>query len=391
MNSLISFILVVGVLTFVHELGHFLLAKLFGVRVLKFSLGFGKKLISKKWGETEYMISALPLGGYVMMFDEQPDEKISEEEQAVSFSHKTVWQRFGIVLAGPLFNLLFAVFLFWLMFMFIETPKTVPFAPVIDQVSVGSAAQKAGLKEGDTIMKINGLKIESWWQILSFVSRSEGREMTLAIERNKELLTVKVTPILIQMDTSREEKRYTLGIHHNSFAKKNPFDALVAACVETWDIIITILNALIAACVETWDTTVQISRDIIMIFKKMIPASQIDGPIRIAPTTEQELESSQIIGPIRIAEIAGQQLETGWWSLIKFIAIMSVNIGMFNLLPIPVLDGGHLVFLSIEAVRRKPLAKNTIIWAHLSGMFLLIALTFFVFYNDIAYLIRHGW
>ncbi|MCI5127876.1 MAG: RIP metalloprotease, partial [Candidatus Electrothrix sp. AUS3] len=112
MNSLLSFILVLGVLIFVHELGHFLLAKLFGVRVLKFSLGFGNKLISKKWGETEYLISAFPLGGYVKMFGEQPDEEIAKEEQAVSFTHKTVWQRFGIVLAGPLFNLIFAVFLF---------------------------------------------------------------------------------------------------------------------------------------------------------------------------------------------------------------------------------------------------------------------------------------
>ncbi|MCI5207911.1 MAG: RIP metalloprotease RseP [Candidatus Electrothrix sp. ATG2] len=355
MNSLFSFILVLGVLIFVHELGHFLFAKLFGVRVLTFSLGFGNKLISKKWGDTEYCLSAFPLGGYVKMFGEQPDEEIAEEEQAVSFTHKTVWQRFGIVLAGPLFNLIFAVFIFWLMFMFVEMPK--PLAPVIDQVSAGSAAEKAGLQDGDTILKINGLKIKSWLQVPALVNSSEGREMTLGIKRNNKLLTVKVTPVLTQVDPSEEEKRYLLGIQNKGdlkFAKKNPFDALVAACV------------------ETWDTTVLTFNGIIMIFKKMIPASQIGGPTRIA-------------------EIAGQQLEAGWLSLISFTVLLSINLGILNLLPIPVLDGGHLVFLSIEAVRRKPLTEAALIRAQQVGISLLVALMFFAFYNDIARLIRHGW
>ena len=117
MNAIISFIVILGILIFVHELGHFLFAKLFGVRVLKFSLGFGRKLVGRKWGETEYLISAFPLGGYVKMYGEQPGEEIAEEDKAVSFSHKSVGQRFWIVFGGPLFNLLFALLVFWLMFL----------------------------------------------------------------------------------------------------------------------------------------------------------------------------------------------------------------------------------------------------------------------------------
>lgn len=141
--------MVLGVLIFVHELGHFLLAKLFGVRVLKFSLGFGNKLIGKKWGETEYLISAFPLGGYVKMFGEQPDEEVTTEERAVSFTHKTVWQRFGIVLAGPLFNLFFAVFLFWLMFTFAGLPG------FVESGLVGKVSQDQSLNRQDCKTEIS--------------------------------------------------------------------------------------------------------------------------------------------------------------------------------------------------------------------------------------------
>lgn len=200
MNSLFSFILVLGVLIFVHELGHFLLAKLFGVRVLKFSLGFGNKLISKKWGETEYLISAFPLGGYVKMFGEQPDEEIAKEEQAVSFTHKTVWQRFGIVLAGPLFNLLFAVFLFWLMFHFAGLPDYVE-SGLIGKVSPGSVAEKAGLQDGDLILSIDKQKISTWTQVSDAVKNSEGKELHIVIQRNQETLTIAATPAMDKDNT----------------------------------------------------------------------------------------------------------------------------------------------------------------------------------------------
>ncbi len=356
MYAVISFILVLGILIFVHELGHFLFAKLSGVRVLKFSLGFGNKLIGRKWGDTEYLISAFPLGGYVKMYGEVPGEEIAEEEKAVSFSHKTVMQRFGVIFGGPLFNLLFAVFIFWLMFMFVEMPKPLP--PVIEEVSAGSAAEEAGLKKGDIVLEINGVKVKSWLYISPLVNASKGEEILLSIERDSGAISVKATPVLTKMPAAdgKTVEQYLLGISNSNplrfEATKFPVDALGASFRETYDLI----------C--------QTFEGIIMMLKNIIPASELGGPIRIA-------------------EIAGQQMKAGWRNLLYFTALLSVNLGVLNLLPIPVLDGGHLVFLSIEAVRRGPLSETAMIRAQQGGMAVLITLMAFVFYNDIARLVRH--
>ncbi|CAK8712611.1 RIP metalloprotease RseP [Candidatus Electrothrix laxa] len=356
MNSLISFILVLGVLIFVHELGHFLLAKLFGVRVLKFSLGFGNKLIGKKWGETEYLISALPLGGYVKMFGEQPDEEISEEEQAVSFTHKTVWQRFGIVVAGPLFNLFFAVFLFWLMFTFAGLPDFVE-SGLIGKVSPGSVAEKAGLKDGDLILSIDSQEITTWTQVSESIKNSGGKEVQLAVQRGQETLTIAATPVMDKVKNLFGEEvgeRYLLGISRSEqleYKKTSLLEAIKYAFLQTWNLIVLTLMG------------------IVKIVQRVVPASELGGPIRIA-------------------ELAGQQWEAGWMQLLHFTGLLSINLGILNLLPIPVLDGGHLVFLSIEAVRGKPLGEQAVIRAQKVGITLLISLMIFVFYNDIARLFR---
>ncbi len=356
MNSLFSFILVLGVLIFVHELGHFLLAKLFGVRVLKFSLGFGNKLISKKWGETEYLISAFPLGGYVKMFGEQPDEEIAKEEQAVSFTHKTVWQRFGIVLAGPLFNLLFAVFLFWLMFHFAGLPDYVE-SGLIGKVSPGSVAEKAGLQNGDLILSIDEQKINTWTQVSDAVKNSEGKELHIVIQRNQETLTIAATPAMDKVKNIFGEEvgeRYLLGISRSEelvYKETSFVEAIKYAFLQTWNLIVLTLLG------------------IVKIIQQVVPASELGGPIRIA-------------------ELAGQQWEAGLMQLLHFTGLLSINLGILNLLPIPVLDGGHLVFLSIEAVRGKPLSDEAVIWAQKIGIALLGSLMIFVFYNDIARLVR---
>ncbi|MCI5195912.1 MAG: RIP metalloprotease RseP [Candidatus Electrothrix sp. AW5] len=356
MNSLFSFILVLGVLIFVHELGHFLLAKLFGVRVLKFSLGFGNKLISKKWGETEYLISAFPLGGYVKMFGEQPDEEIAKEEQAVSFTHKTVWQRFGIVLAGPLFNLLFAVFLFWLMFHFAGLPDYVE-SGLIGKVSPGSVAEKAGLQDGDLILSIDKQKISTWTQVSDAVKNSKGKELHIVIQRNQETLTIAATPAMDKVKNIFGEEvgeRYLLGISRSEelvYRKISFVEAIKYAFLQTWNLIVLTLLG------------------IVKIIQQVVPASELGGPIRIA-------------------ELAGQQWEAGLMQLLHFTGLLSINLGILNLLPIPVLDGGHLVFLSIEAVRGKPLSDEAVIWAQKIGIALLGSLMIFVFYNDIARLVR---
>lgn len=356
MNSLLSFILVLGVLIFVHEFGHFLFAKLFGVRVLKFSLGFGNKLIGTKWGDTEYLISAFPLGGYVKMYGEQPDEEVAEDEKAFSFSHKTVWQRFCIVFGGPLFNLIFAVFVFWIMFNFAGLPDFVD-SSLIGKVSPGSVAEKAGLKDGDVILSIDGEETATWTQVSDAVKNSGGRQVLLVIQRDQETLNIEATPT---MDTIKnlfgEEvgERYLLGISRSEevvFTKVSLMESVKYAFVQTWNLIVLTLLG------------------ILKIIQRVVPASELGGPIRIA-------------------EIAGQQLEAGWMNLLHFTGLLSINLGVLNLLPIPVLDGGHLVFLSIEAVRRKPLSEQFMIWAQKFGIALLGSLMIFVFYNDIARIVR---
>ncbi|MCI5160010.1 MAG: RIP metalloprotease RseP [Candidatus Electrothrix sp. AUS1_2] len=356
MNAILSFILVLGILIFVHELGHFLFAKLFGVRVLKFSLGFGNKLIGKKWGETEYLISAFPLGGYVKMFGEQPDEKVSKEEQAVSFTHKTVWQRFGIVLAGPLFNLFFAVFLFWLMFTFAGLPDYAE-SGLIGEVSPDSVAAKAGLKDGDLILSIDGQAISTWTQVSDAVKDSGGKELHIEVRRGEETLIIPATPAMDKVKNIFGEEvgeRYLLGI---SRSEKLEYKE------------ISLLEAIKYAFIQTWNLIVLTLLGIVKIIQRVVPASELGGPIRIA-------------------ELAGQQWEAGLMQLVHFTGLLSINLGVLNLLPIPVLDGGHLVFLSIEAVRKKPLSEQAILMAQKIGIALLGALMIFVFYNDIARLVR---
>ena len=180
MNTLVSFIVVLGVLIFVHELGHFLVAKLFRVKVLKFSLGFGPKLISKTVGETEYLISAFPLGGYVKMLGENPEEADQDEDLARSFAARPVWNRFFIVLAGPVFNLLFSVILFFLIFLVMGIPENRD-TTEIGEVSSQSPAEVAGIETGDIIINIDGRDISTWMEVLTTVSESEGRQLEFTV------------------------------------------------------------------------------------------------------------------------------------------------------------------------------------------------------------------
>ena len=195
MNSLLSFILVLGVLIFVHELGHFLFAKLFGVKVLKFSLGFGNRVYGRQWGETEYLISAFPLGGYVKMYGEQEGEEVQAADQHRSFSHKPVWQRFGIVFGGPLFNLVFAVLLFFTLFVFVGLPEPVD-STKIGEITPGSVAEQVGLKTGDEIRTINDRATTTWTEVSDAIKDSQGRPVTLAVERAGEQLTVTAQPTM---------------------------------------------------------------------------------------------------------------------------------------------------------------------------------------------------
>lgn len=353
MNTIFSFILVLGLLIFVHEFGHFLFAKLFGVRVLKFSLGFGPRVAGKVVGETEYVISAFPLGGFVKMFGENPDEQqVADADRKVSFAHKPVWQRFCIVLAGPVFNLLFAVVLFFFVFFIVGIPTPVD-TTRIGKVNENSPAAQAGLQKGDEILRINDKETVAWADVLTAVKDSVGRPLTIVVQRGGEQLTMTVKPSIDAVKNvfgEEVEQRYMIGIMKAddvTWEPSGPFEALENACLQTWMYI---------------DLTVT---GFVKIIQQVVPASEIGGPILIA-------------------QIAGEQMKAGWLNLIYFMSLLSVNLGILNLLPIPVLDGGHLVFLTLEGLRRKPLNERAQIIAQQVGIGLLGTLMIFVFYNDIV-------
>ncbi len=357
MNTLLSFIVVLGVLIFVHELGHFLLAKLFGVRVLKFSLGFGPRLFGKVIGETEYVVSAFPLGGYVKMFGENPDEQnVDAAEQQVSFAHKSVWKRFCIVLAGPLFNLLFAVALFFALFVLIGVPRAID-TTRIGKVSEGSPAFLAGIKPGDMVVRINEAEIKVWDDVLRGVKDSAGKPLAMVIRRGQQDITLQVVPKedgVKNVFGEEVERRFMIGIVKDdqvSYVRVGVLQAFKDACAQTWMYIsLTVLG-------------------FIKIIQRVIPASEMGGPILIA-------------------QIAGEQMKAGWINLCYFMGLLSVNLGILNLLPIPVLDGGHLVFLTLEGLRRKPIHERIQIIAQQVGIALLGALMLFVFYNDILRILK---
>ncbi|PHR23480.1 MAG: RIP metalloprotease RseP [Desulfotalea sp.] len=357
MTTTLSFILVLGLLIFVHELGHFLFAKLFGVRVLKFSLGFGPRLAGKTFGETEYVISAFPLGGFVKMYGENPDDKeMLIEDKSVSFAHKTVLQRFGIVVAGPVFNLLFSVFLFFMVFAFVGVPTSID-STTIGRVSVDSPAERSGLETGDKILQINERKTLGWIDVLESVKNSKGKPISVVVKRDSERLIFHVVPA---MDTVKNvfgeevEQRFMIGIMKNddiAYDNVGFIKAFENALLQTWMYIqITVMG-------------------FVKIVQRVVPASELGGPILIA-------------------QIAGEQMRAGWVNLIYFMGLLSVNLGILNLLPIPVLDGGHLVFLTLEGVRRKPIAERAQIVAQQIGMGLLGTLMIFVFYNDIVRMLK---
>lgn len=358
MNSVLSFIIVLGILIFVHEFGHFIFAKLFKVKVLKFSLGFGPKMAGKKYGETEYVISSFPLGGYVKMLGEQPTDEISLEDENRSFALKPVWQRFIIVAAGPLFNLAFSVLLFFLIFSINGLPQPVE-TTKIGVVASDSPAERGGLQVGDEILSINGTETHKWADVSELIKSSGANTITLKIRRGEDTLELKGKPEIREDKNLFGEKvgeRLMLGITRADelvYEKVSLFRSLTAGFTQTWTFIyLTILG-------------------IIKMIQSVIPASELGGPILIA-------------------QLAGQQMEAGWVNFLYFMALISVNLGILNLFPIPILDGGHLFFFSLEAIRRKPLSLKAQEICQQVGLVLLGSLMIFVFYNDLVRLFFKG-
>ena len=348
-TSIFAFIIVLGVLIFFHELGHFLVARLFGVGVQTFSLGFGPRVVGKKIGITDYRISAIPLGGFVKMVGEEPNADLSPEDIPLSFTHKHVLKKIFIVAAGPTFNLLLAVIIFYFIFqisgLYIRLPS-------VGSVEPDSPAHMAGLQSGDKITSINNLPVENWDQMATIISESQGNHLLFDIIRNGETIRIGITP------EPKEDKnlfgenitRYVIGITSSTdviFRKLNPVEAFSESLIQTY----------------------RITELTIVSIVKLIQGT---------------LSTKTLGGPIMIADLAGQQAKEGALNLVFFTALLSINLAILNFLPIPVLDGGHLVFFFIELVTGRPVNIKVREIAQQAGIFILILLMVFVFYNDIT-------
>ncbi|HUV49423.1 MAG TPA: RIP metalloprotease RseP [Anaerolineae bacterium] len=349
LTTIFSFVVVLGILIFFHELGHFLVARLFGVGVEKFSLGFGPKLFGKKIGRTEYIVSIMPLGGYVKMVGEEPNADISPADMPVSFTHKHVFKRILIVAAGPFFNFLLAAIIFFGIF---QSYGAIILKPVIGDVTEGSPAYQAGLQKDDEIIEIDGLAVKSWETMAEIITESKGKSLALTVRRVGSSLVLNVIPKQIPTKSifGDEINRYVIGITASgaTFARElNPFQAFSESIIQTW----------------------KISKLVVISIGKMIQGT---------------VSMKTMGGPIMIAEMAGQHAREGATSLVFFIALLSINLGVLNILPIPVLDGGHLIFFFIEAATGRPVSIRVREIAQQAGIFILILLTIFVFYNDIS-------
>jgi regulator of sigma E protease len=442
MVTIISTIVVLGVLIFVHELGHFLAAKSLGVKVERFSFGFPPKMIGKQVGETEYVLSWIPLGGYVKMFGENPDEEeeVPVELQHRSFSHKPAWARFLIVFAGPAFNFLFAFFVFWAVFAF----SGVEHLPAeIGRVDDGGPAAIAGVQPGDVVLAVDGKPVRYFDQIEDLVRESQGRDIELAVKRGNSSLTLKVKPASeTGANIFGEETTYfqigaspylssVIGEVQSDMpaqaAGLQPGDKITALDgkpVQDWYDVLTGIRASQGAPVQVQyerndrvlETTItpklvsgmEASGE--KTHTPMIGISRFDatviedvGPIdavyygslktwelcrltvlSVAKLIQRKISVKTLGGPIFIAEMAGKQAKAGLLSLVSLAALLSLNLGILNLLPIPVLDGGHLLFFGLEMIFRRPISINIREKAQQAGMVFLILFMAFVFYNDLA-------
>jgi len=349
--SILYAIIALGALIFIHELGHFLFAKGFGVGVEKFSLGFGPKIFGKKVGDTEYLLSALPLGGYVKMVGEGEDAEITEEQREHSFADKSPLKRIAIVAAGPVFNLIFAYLIFIVIFLMGVPSVTTK----VGEVMAGKPAARAGLLAGDTITAVNGKAVTRWEDFAKIIS--QGKLAPLEIEVRRAQSTLKFTMV--------PESRTSKNLLGDTVTQ--PVVGVVAA----GDSVIEHFpagEAIQRGSAQCWNVIKLTVLSLVRLVERAIPLDTIGGPIMIV-------------------KMAGQQAAAGGVNFLAFVALLSVNLGVLNLLPVPILDGGHLAFFLIELVIGRPVSKKAREIAQQVGLVLLISLMMLAFYNDIARMI----
>jgi len=362
---LLNFIIVLGILIFVHELGHFLVAKWMGVKVEKFSLGFGPKLFGRQIGETEYLISVFPLGGYVKMFGEgglnevemieqetgKEDSEssatpLTEDDKKRSFAHKSILQRMAIVFAGPFFNMLFA----WLLLIIIYMTGMPILKATVGEVFPNKPAALAGIQKGDLITEVNGQPIMQWEDFSAKMATVKD-SITLTIVRNSK-------PLTIQLKPEQGETKNMFG----EVVKKQ-----IIGVTPAYDFVTQrfgLLESISLGSAKAVEVTKLTALSLVKLFQGVVPLNSLGGPIMIA-------------------DMANKAAQTGGATFFMLLAVVSINLGILNLLPIPVLDGGHLTFYTIEAIIRRPVPQKVREYAQQVGMVLLLGMMVLAFYNDI--------
>lgn len=363
---LIPFLFVLSIVVFFHELGHFLVARWCGVRVLTFSVGFGPELAGfyDRHG-TRWKISAIPLGGYVKFFGDEnaasaPDQNavagMTAAERAESFHHQSVGKRAAIVAAGPIANFLLAIAIFAGIFMLIGRPAT---TAMVDAVQPDSAAAQAGFQAGDVIVAIDGRPIATFGDMQRVVGSSAGIPLDIAVERNGTQVVLRAIPTLREVEDrfGNVHRIGQLGISRSldpggvKMERSSPLVALAEGAGETWFVI---------------ERTMSYLGGVVM----------------------GREAADQLGGPLRIAQVSGQVATLGFGALLNLAAVLSVSIGLLNLFPIPLLDGGHLLFYSIEAIRRRPLSERSQEIGFRIGLGLVAALMIFATRNDIMHFLK---
>ena len=430
MTTVISFIVVLGVLIFIHELGHFAVAKWRGVGVEKFSLGFGPKIFGIKRGETEYLISVLPLGGYVKMVGEAPGEEVPEDEKNKSFASKSVYTRAAIVAAGPVMNLILAAFLLPVIFMLgIQVPAYLDKPVVAGYVAPDEPAAEAGIRAGDVITAVDGKKTENWEEFLETVELD--KPMRLTVRRDNADMSILLTPASSKETAERYAGIYpalapVIGDVNDGYPAKE-------AGLKAGDLIKSINGKPVSHWAELEDLIhksgekklLVVERDAKTLAIEITPRLNKEMNVYLIGVTRKPdtatrrygffqaaikglsagMEMTERLfgvikglvagkysiktlgGPLMIAQVAGKAAKAGLVDLLTLVAFLSLQLGVINLFPIPVLDGGHILFYVIELAKGKPLSERFMAAAQQVGIVLLVGLMLLVTYNDIFRLI----